>query len=79
LIVSPWAKHGYVSHVNHEFGSILRFVESNFGASSLFQRDVHSDDLSDCFDFNQTFKPFVRVNSPPFHPSSEVESPDDDM
>lgn len=79
LIVSPYAKHGYVSHVDHEFGSILRFVELNFGASSLFQRDAHSDDLSDCFDFSQTLRPFVRVKSPPFQPSTDLESPDDDM
>ena len=27
LIISPYAKKGYVSHVQYEHGSILRFVE----------------------------------------------------
>ncbi len=54
MVVSPYAKHGYVSHVTHEFGSILKFTEEAFGLPSLGTRDALSDDLSDCFDFTQT-------------------------
>lgn len=53
IVVSPWAKHGYVSHQQHEFGSILKFVERTFGLGSLNATDVRADDLADCFDFNQ--------------------------
>ena len=31
IVVSPYAKPGYVSHVTHDFGSILKFIEQNFG------------------------------------------------
>jgi phospholipase C len=61
LVVSAWAKHGYVSHVQHEFGSILKFTEEVYGLPSLGQRDQYADDLSDCFDFSQTPPKFVPI------------------
>jgi len=64
LVVSPWARHGYVSHVQHEFGSILHFTESNFGLGSLGQTDARADDLSDCFDYSQTPPPFKPIDAP---------------
>jgi phospholipase C len=62
IVISPYAKHGYVSHVQHEFGSILHFTEEQFGIASLSTRDLISDDLLDCFDFSQSpsgFSPFA--------------------
>jgi phospholipase C len=53
IVVSPYAKAGYISHVQHEFGSILKFTESTFGLPSLGQTDVRADDLSDCFNLGQ--------------------------
>lgn len=63
LVVSPYAKHGYVSHVQHEFGSILRFTEETFALPTLGTRDAVSDDLRDCFDFSQTPPPFVTIQA----------------
>jgi len=54
IVVSPYAKSGYVSHINHDFGSILKFVEETFGLPSLGYADAIADDLSDCFDYSQT-------------------------
>ncbi|HUE50771.1 MAG TPA: alkaline phosphatase family protein [Terriglobales bacterium] len=54
IVVSPYAKSGYVSHVTHDFGSILKFIEQNFGLPSLGYADAPADNLSDCFDFSQT-------------------------
>jgi phospholipase C len=54
IVVSPYAKHGYISHETHEMGSILHFTETVFDLPSLHQRDALSDDLRDCFDFTQT-------------------------
>jgi len=83
LVISPYAKPGYVSHVNHDFGSILKFVETNFGLGTVdgnLYADSRSDDLSDCFDFNQNplvFQPipalldaehFLNDKSPPGPP-----------
>ena len=61
IVISPYAKHGYVSHVQHEFGSILHFTESVFNLPSLGTRDALSDDLRDCFDFTQKPRPFRAI------------------
>lgn len=63
IVVSPYAKHGYVSHAKHEFGSILKFVEDNFNLPSLGQADARADNLLDCFDFTQTVTPFTPITT----------------
>jgi phospholipase C len=63
IVVSPYAKRGYVSHRQHEFGSILSFVEENWGLGSLGRTDARSDDLADCFDFSQTPAPYDPVEA----------------
>jgi phospholipase C len=61
LVVSPYAKRGYVSHVQHEFGSLLRFTEKVFNLRSLGTSDARADDLSDCFDFGQPGRSFQAI------------------
>lgn len=63
IVVSPYAKRGYVSHVTHEFGSILRFAEETFDLPSLGTRDAVSDDLRDMFDFTQPPAPFRAIQT----------------
>ncbi len=63
LVISPYSKRGYVSHVQHEFGSILRFTEETFGLQTLGTRDALSDDLDDCFDFSQAPRPFATIQA----------------
>ena len=63
IVVSPYAKRGYVSHVMHHFGSILKFIESNFNLPSLGYADAHADDLSDCFNFAQNPLPFHTISA----------------
>src|SRR5579872_1028671 len=53
IVISPYAKAGYVSHVPHEFGSILHFTEERFNLGNLGYSDARADDLADCFNFNQ--------------------------
>jgi phospholipase C len=53
IVVSPFAKQSYVSHVTHDFGSILKFTEEVFHLDSLGYADALADDLSDCFDFHR--------------------------
>jgi phospholipase C len=64
IVVSPYAKSAYVSHTQHDFGSILKFVEVTFGLPSLGYADVAADDLSDCFNFSQTPLQFQRISAP---------------
>jgi phospholipase C len=35
IVVSPWARRGYVSGVLYEHASILKFIERRFGLPSL--------------------------------------------
>ena len=61
LVISPYAKAGYISHVTHDFGSILKFTEGVFGLPSLGFADSRADDLSDCFNFGQKPLAFRRI------------------
>ena len=63
IVLSPYAKTGYVSHTQYEFGSILKFVESTFGLPSLGTTDVRANNLTDAFDFNQQPRKFVPIKT----------------
>ena len=63
IVVSPYAKAQYISPVPHSFGSILHFIETNFGLPSLGNDDAAADDLSDCFNFNQTPLTFTSIKA----------------
>ncbi|HEY9181089.1 MAG TPA: alkaline phosphatase family protein [Candidatus Baltobacteraceae bacterium] len=63
IVISPWAKRHYVSHVQHEFGSIVKFTELTFDLPSLHTTDERSDALRDCFDFTQKPAPFKRIET----------------
>ncbi len=68
IVISPYAKKGYVSKVQHEFGSILAYTEKTFGISkgALHTTDGRADDLMDAFDFTQKARTFQVIKSPPF-------------
>jgi phospholipase C len=64
IVISPYAKPAYVSHVQHDFGSILKFIEETFNVPSLGYADAPADDLADCFNFSQTPITFQTINAP---------------
>jgi phospholipase C len=53
LVLSPYAKNGYISKVLHSHVSLVKFCETTFGLPFLNSRDKAADDMSDCFDFTQ--------------------------
>jgi phospholipase C len=60
LIISPYAKQGYVTHVQYEHGSLLRFAEDQFGLAQMAASDARANDpATDAFDFTQKPRPFV--------------------
>jgi phospholipase C len=65
IVVSPYAKPKYISHVRHDFGSILSFVETTFKLSTVdpSYADARADDLSDCFDFTQAPLTFQTIKA----------------
>ena len=54
LIISPYAKSGYISHTQYEFSSVLKFIEERFALPPLTDRDANANDTLDSFDFSQT-------------------------
>jgi phospholipase C len=70
IVVSPFAKPAYISHVQHDFGSILKFIETVFKLPTINPSDASAyadssaDDLSDCFDFSQTPLMFKTIPAP---------------
>jgi phospholipase C len=52
VVISPWARRGYVSHVVRDHAAITRFVEALFDLPALTARDANSDALLDMFDFS---------------------------
>lgn len=53
IVVSPYAKPHYVSHVVSDHTSITRFVESRFHLPAMTARDANADPLYDLFDFHK--------------------------
>jgi len=51
IVVSPFVKPHFVSHVNRETTSILKLIETRFGLQSLTARDAAADDMTEFFDF----------------------------
>lgn len=69
VVVSPYAKKGYVSHAIYSHTSITRFIEARFGLPALSARDANADALTDLFDWD----------APPFrHPPTFAKPPVDE-
>jgi phospholipase C len=84
IVIGPYVRPSYVSHKQHEFGSMLKFSEEVFNLPSLGTTDVRADDLKDCFNFSQRprkFKPIPTRHGPQYFLREPVdnESPDDDF
>jgi phospholipase C len=57
LVISPYAKEGFVSHELGEFSSVLRFIEDNWELTQLTHRDRDATPLLSGFDFDQVPRP----------------------
>ncbi|MFN2638370.1 MAG: phospholipase C, partial [Gemmatimonadaceae bacterium] len=54
LVISPFARHGYVDHTRYDTASILALIEHRFGLTPLGTRDAGANDMSAAFDFSQS-------------------------
>lgn len=63
IIISPYARPGYIASTTYEFSSFMKIVEERFGLPSLTQRDANANDMLDSFDFNQTPLPPLTLNT----------------
>jgi phospholipase C len=81
LIISPYAKQGYVTHVQYEHGSILRFIEDNWGLAQLAASDARANDpASDAFNWSSPPRPFkplaTRIPDSYFMNDNDTRAPD---
>ncbi len=53
LLVSPWARKGYIDHRIADTTSVLALIEARFGLAPLQQRDARAYNLLDGLDFGQ--------------------------
>ncbi|HUK75324.1 MAG TPA: alkaline phosphatase family protein [Nitrososphaerales archaeon] len=54
LIISPFARHGFVDSTLSEFASTLKLIETLFHVPSMTERDANASDLLEAFNFDQT-------------------------
>lgn len=53
LLISPWARRGYIDHKVADTTSVLALIEARFGLKPLQARDANAYNLLDGFDFSQ--------------------------
>ena len=63
IIISPYAKRGFVSHTVYEFSSVLAFIEKRFQLQPLTTRDSKANNMLDSFDFNQSPLPPLTLST----------------
>jgi phospholipase C len=64
LVISPYIQPGYISHETHDFGSILKYIESNYNLPSLGFADAYADNLSDFFHLSSAPINFQAITPP---------------
>ena len=57
LLISPWARRGYIDHRIADTTSILALIEARFGLAPLTARDASAYNLLGGLDFAQTARP----------------------
>jgi len=66
LVLSAYTRH-LIDNQRHDFGSILRFIEQNFGVKEgvlTFSDERAQTDLTEFFDLRQKPRPFVQITAP---------------
>jgi phospholipase C len=51
IVVSPYAKAHFASHVVHDHTSLVRFIEARFGLPAMTNRDANATPPMEMFDF----------------------------
>jgi phospholipase C len=53
LVISPYARPGFIDHTQFDFTSPLKLIETRFKLPPLTDRDRAANDMLSCFDFKQ--------------------------
>src|SRR5581483_1563826 len=72
MVISPFTKPHYVSHVTTDYTAWLKFVETRFGLPALNARDgwANTSDMTDFFDFQN-----APLATPPTGAPSDASGP----
>jgi phospholipase C len=54
LLISPWARRGYIDHRTADTTAILALIEARFGLAPLDQADARAYNLLEGLDFSQS-------------------------
>ena len=54
IIISPFAKKGFIDHTQYETVSILSFIEKRWNLAPLGPHDTKAANMTAAFDFTQT-------------------------
>jgi phospholipase C len=86
IFVSAYTSAGYINNARHDFGSILRFIEHNFGIQEgalNFADSRATNDLTAFYDFSHTPRKYQNISAPKsasffLHDKRKATDPDDD-
>lgn len=53
VVISPWAKPGFVDSTTYDFSSVLKTIEKIFGLPAMAERDAKANAMFNSFDFHQ--------------------------
>jgi len=79
MVISPYAKRGYVGHVHYSFGSIFKTFWNILGLPYLNQYDAGATDMADLFTNVPDFKPYnaLAVDKRIFDPQAALDPLDE--
>ena len=78
LVISPWAKRGYVSHRHTTITSMHRTLYEIYGLPPLNMFDGLTNDFSDCFTTKPDFRPYkARAVDPRIFDPEKAKDPKD--
>jgi YVTN family beta-propeller protein len=81
MLISPWVKKDYVSHVHYSFGSIFKTFWNILGLPYLNQYDAGANDLADFFTETPDFTPYnaIPVDAGIFDPQKALDPFDENF
>ena len=73
LLVSPYAKRGFIDSTQLDYTSILHFIEQNWNLKPLTSRDAHAHTIAAGLDFQQVPRPGVLTREHPWQHAARNE------
>ncbi|MGK0253528.1 MAG: DNA-binding beta-propeller fold protein YncE [Mariniflexile sp.] len=75
MLISPWVKRDYVSHVHYSFGSLFKTFWNVLDLPYLNQYDASATDLSDFFTNTPNYEPYNALEVDPriFNPQKALD------